>query len=618
MVDSISKKQVFVILGIAFLCCIGTVFLGSYLAGILAYKWLGVNADSTLTAIFDLTPYLEMANVPAFSKVKIFGACIAGVLIAIFPLLFAGLLLLGLKPKEEIHGSARFATDQEVAKSGLLSTAKKRAKNKYPSVLIGKYKGKFMHYSGQRFVYLAAPTRSGKGVGIVIPNLLTYEDSVVVVDIKFENFEYSAGFREQQGQEVFLFSPDGYEKDGKLFTHRYNPLHYVRRDPRYRDGDIRRIFASIFPSKQGDPWNDLAANFACGMTAYLMDIEAHHQKQGKPVETPTFSKLVELGGLKGGYLGVMNRAIQDHDENRLKLSEASLAEFNKFIKLHDKGQQSVLMSFYAEMNLYNNPTCRAAMSGNDFDFEDLRKKRISIYFGLTPNGLITYSKLINLFFSQLIMANTQVLPSANPDVLKYQTLLVLDEFPALQEVKILADAIGFTAGYGVRYLLIVQDHSQIEAIYGKERANNIRKNCAVQLIYPPKEVDEQTNRISETLGYKTVRRKENSYTYSGGKRSRNVSFREDRRALMLPQEIVELGTINYKETDVALKEIVLMEKVRPFIADKIIYFDEPALNARKEFSLKNIPAIPEMKFDLPLNLNHTTATIEENENEKDA
>lgn len=608
MVNSISKKRVFAILGVALLLCFGMAFLGSYIAGKLAYMWLDITAEPTLKTIFELTPYLEMPNIPAFSKIKIIAACAAGVFVAIFPLLFAVIILIGLRGKEELHGSARFATDLEIKKSGLLATAKERKKNAYPSVLIGKYKNQFMYFSGQQFIYLAAPTRSGKGVGIVIPNLLTYEDSIVVVDIKFENFEFSAGFREQQGQEVFLFSPDGYEKDGKLLTHRYNPLYYVRRDPRYRDGDIRRIFASIFPSKPGDPWNDLAANFACGMTAYLMDVEAHQKAKGLNVETPTFAKLVELGGLKGGYLGVMNRAIQDHEDNRLKLSEACLAEFNKFIKLHDKGQQSVLMSFYAEMNLYNNPTCRAAMSGNDFDFADLRKKRMSIYVGLTPNGLITYSKLINLFFSQLIMANTQVLPGKNAPDLKYQVLLVLDEFPALKEVNILADAIGFTAGYGVRYLLIVQDHSQIEAIYGKERANNIRKNCAVQLIYPPKEVDEQTKRISETLGNKTVKRKQTSYTYSDGKRSRSVSPKEDPRPLMLPQEIVELGAEKHK--GVALKEIVLMEKVRPFIADKIIYFDEPVLNERKEFSLEHIPAIPEMKFDLTTP--QPTNTTEEN------
>lgn len=119
----------------------------------------------------------------------------------------------------------------------------------------------------------------------------------------------------------------------------------------------------------------------------------------------------------------------------------------------------------------------------------------------------------------------------------------------------------------MRYLIIVQDHTQLcsPKLYGKERADNLRKNCTIRLVYPPKDVDETTREISETLGYKTVKTKETSYSYSGGKRTRNVTPKKERRALMLPQEIVDLGTINYKNTSVALKEIVIMEKVKSFI-----------------------------------------------------
>lgn len=595
MAEQIEKKKIVVLVFVALLSTIATAYFGSLQAGELAYDWLKVNGVANNTTIFNLLKALSNAGdrIPEINKAKILGAAAIGGIITISPSILLVIILIGLKPKEEIFGSARFATLLEIQKAGLLPDKQERAKNKYPSVLIGKLKDKFMHFAGQQFIYLAAPTRSGKGVGIVIPNLLNYRDSVVVVDIKFENFVFTAGFRKSQGQEVFLFSPDGYSeteearKKGIIRSHRYNPLHYVRRDMKYRDSDIQKIFTSIFPPKSDDPWNDLAANFARGMTAYLMDLEASGEIGPDEV---TFPKLVELGGEKGGYVGVMERAIQSDEEGEFKLSPACIAEFNKFIALHDKGQQSVLMSFNAEMGIYSTPTCKAAMTGNDFDFNDLRRKRISLYVGLTPNGLVTYSKLINLFFSQLIMANTQVLPDQDDD-LKYQILLVLDEFPAIGAVNILADAIGFTAGYNVRYLIIVQDHSQTEAIYGKERANNLRKNCMVQLVYPPKTVDEQTKQISETLGYKTVKSKSTSYSYSGGKQTRSVSDKVERRALMLPQEIVDLGTINHK-SGVSLKEIVIMEKVKPFIADKIIYFDEPVFNERKNYSVQHIPEIP--------------------------
>ncbi|MFQ0972240.1 type IV secretory system conjugative DNA transfer family protein [Gilliamella sp. BG6] len=602
MGEHIEKKKIVVLFIIALLATAVTAYFGSIQAGELAYDWLKINGTPTYKTIFDLIHAVLQSGmdngntVQKLNKLKIIGAGVIGLLITLSPLIILTIVLIALfKKKEEIYGSARFATPLEIKKAGLLPTKKERMKNKYPSILIGKYKGKFMHFAGQQFVYLAAPTRSGKGVGIVIPNLLNYSDSVVVVDIKFENFIMTAGFRKSQGQEVFLFSPDGYAESeearqkGIIRSHRYNPLHYVRRDMKYRDSDIQKIFNSIFPPKAGDPWNDSAANFARGMTSYLMDLEACGEISTDDVTLP---KLVELGGEKGGYVGVMTRAIQAHEDGEINLSQTCLAEFNKFIALHDKGQQSVLLSFNAEMGIYSTPSCKAAMSGNDFDFDDLRRKRISLYVGLTPNGLITYSKLINLFFSQLIMVNTQVLPEQDK-TLKYQTLLVLDEFPALGPVNIIADAIGYTAGYNLRYLLIVQDHSQPESIYGKERANNMRKNCMLLLIYPPKTVDEQTNQISETLGYKTIKSKSANYSYSGGKRTKNVSDKEERRALMLPQEIVDLGTINHK-SGVSLKEIVIMEKVKPFIADKIIYFDEPIFNERKDYSTKNIPEIPKL------------------------
>lgn len=560
----------------------------------LANSWLGLNGSIPILDLVNLV--LNSGNkMPEQVKIYVFGAAGIGILITLSPLIFTAFVLYGYfkKPPEEIYGNARFANDNEIKKAGLLPDKETRQNNKYPSILLGKYKGEYLHFAGQQFVMLSAPTRSGKGVSIVIPNLLNYRDSTVSIDIKFENFIYTAGFRKSQGQEVFLFSPDGYadseeaRRNGIVRSHRYNPLHYVRRDPKFRDGDIQQIFTIIFPPKSGEIWNESAANFARGLTTYLMDLEASGEIDSNEVNLP---KLVELGGEKGGYVGVMARAIQSHNEGEFTLSPSCLSEFNKFLALHEGGQQSVLLTFNAEMSIYTTPTCKRATSGNDFDFNNLRRKRTSIYIGLSPNGLIMYAKLINLFFSQLISVNTQVLPDQDPS-LKYQILMVLDEFPALGEVKIVADAISYTAGYNLRYLMIIQSESQLEYIYGKERANNIRLNCMIQLIFPPKEVSHYTNQISETLGYKTVKSKSTSYSYSGGKRSRSVSDKVERRALMLPQEIVDLGTINHK-SGVSLKEIVIMEKVKPFISDKIIYFDEQIFSERKEFSVKNIPEIP--------------------------
>ena len=260
MNKNIPKNKVYGLIIFALSVACVAAYFGFQYAGELAYEWLNIKAQAAFSSIFDLLGMLSNTTIPTMNKAKIIGAAAIGLAITLAPLIFFGVLLLGLKPREEIYGSASFATDLDIQKAGLLPMPKQRQGQKYPSILIGKYKNKFLHFAGQQFLYLAAPTRSGKGVGIVIPNLLNYADSVVCVDIKFENFLFTAGFREKCGQKVFLFSPDGFaeseemRKNGEIKSHHYNPLHYIRRDMKYRDGDVQKIVDILFPPNDGDIW----------------------------------------------------------------------------------------------------------------------------------------------------------------------------------------------------------------------------------------------------------------------------------------------------------------------------------------------------------------------------
>ncbi|WP_150139627.1 type IV secretory system conjugative DNA transfer family protein [Candidatus Enterovibrio escicola] len=525
----------------------------------------------------DIKPYLQV------------GITCAG-LISLFPLLMSILIAIAMQKKEEIYGSACWANDIDLGKSGLFSTEPKT-----PVLLLGKmdkgrFKNQFIKLEGQTFVGISAPTGSGKGVGIVIPNLVNYSDSVVNTDIKLENFFKTAGYRQSQGQDVFLFAPDGYatsEADrvaGVLRSHRWNPFHYVRRNPEFRIGDILIISNSLYPltgDGKADIWPASSGKLFLGLMLWMLDTEQVTRK------TPTLPYLLSLVGVKGGLTAWMKREIaQDY------LSEDCIRELNTFLIFPEGTQGSILANFNAPLGIYSDQTVARAVSGNDFDFRNLRRKGMTIYVGVQPPNKKRFQGVLNLFFEQLINENTRVIPELDK-TLTHQCLLLLDEFPALGRVNQIKESIGFTRQYNLRYMLIYQDKSQLEDrdLYSKEGADNIIGNLATEVIYPPKRVNQRVKEISETLGTKTVK-VEGESTSRGKHISRGRNVTKQKRSIIMPHEIVELGHERHATADLGLKTLMFKENQRSFIMNKIIYFEEEVMSKRVKYSQANIPEIP--------------------------
>lgn len=508
------------------------------------------------------------------------------------PIMLIGVYFFSFHNREELHGSARFANDHDLKTSGLFPTKEERGE--HPSLLLGKmdkgrYKNQFVELEGQTFVAVSAPTGSGKGVGFVLPNLVNFRDSVVVVDVKLENLIKTAGFRQAQGQEVYLFSPDGYvtsEEDrlnGKLRSHRWNPLHYIRRAEAYRVGDILTITTSLYPLKgKDDIWPENAGKLFTGLTLWMLDTE---EQTGI---APSIPYMLNLVGVQGGLKNWMKQQVQ-----RTDISQVCKNDFNAFVAYPDETAGSVLANFNGPLKIFADATVAKATSGNDFDFNDLRKKGMSVYVGIQPGNLEKFGKLLNLFFEQLITINTRVLPENDP-TLTHQCLLMLDEFPALGKINQIAKSIGYTRQYNLRYAIIYQDQSQNEENYGKEVAKNIIKNCSAEVVYPPREVDAHVKALSETLGTKTVKVRNHSEN-RGDKKTKGNSWSYQKRPLMMPHEICELGHKMHPKAPIGTDVLLIKENQRPFIMKKIIYFDEPALQNRVEFSKKNVPKVPYLK-----------------------
>ncbi|HGS4746558.1 TPA: type IV secretory system conjugative DNA transfer family protein [Vibrio parahaemolyticus] len=588
---ALSKQKKGALLGMFLFFTLAFFMSGLYAGGAVYFKLTHIPLEYlSYRSLFD--QWQAYSDQPEIKPFLLIGLAVCG-LITLIPTIMGIIIAISSQEKEELHGSAKFATDMDLAKSGLFPDPK--TKNKPPSILLGKmpkgrFKGRFIELEGAQFAEVAAPTRSGKGVGIVIPNCVTYPHSLVCTDIKFENFVKSAGFRQQCGQEVFLFAPDGFaeneqaRENEQLRSHRWNPFDYVRRSKTFRIGDVLNIANSLYPvsGDKGDIWNELAGKLFKGISCWMLDTEDVTGIK------PSLPYVLKLTGVDGGLRAWMRRELKND-----YVSDDARFEFNNCLSMAEETYSSVESNLLSPLAIFSDHVTAAAVSASDFDFRMLRKKPMSIYVGCQPGNLKNFGKLLNLFFEQLISENTRTLPEHDP-TLKYQTLLLLDEFTALGRVKQIEKAISYTAGYNLRFLTIFQDEGQREDVYGKENAKNIAKNHAVKVVYPPKEVDDNVKRLSDTLGTKTVKKRKTSRSTGKGS-SRTISEDELKRPLMMPHEIVELGFEKHpKATSLGIKTLILKENQRPFIAEKIIYFDEPTFAERVRYAESHVPDIPRL------------------------
>ncbi|KZC86335.1 VirD4 protein [Neisseria flavescens] len=540
---------------------------GSYLSGFILLQWLGLDKTPlVLTTWFKYFNTLHLPQVAAYSlQIKTSG--IAGFGLPLLAYLFS-LVPIWRTASPSLHGEARFSGMSDLVKAGFF-------KQSDTSLVVGKYNGKLLHYSGQQFALLAAPTRSGKGVGIVIPNLLSYKSSVVVLDIKQENFNLTSGYRKKVlGQEVYLFNP--FAEDGR--THRWNPFTYVSSDPDQRVSDLMSIAAMLYPD--GDSrdkfWVAQARNAFLAFSLYCFDSSVYKNTkyakrlnwQATVKEPPcTLGKIYRLSSGNGTELKEYFTSLSQ----KPFLSPATKTAFSGLISQEKETFGSIMGTFKEPLNPWINPVIDAATSADDFLLTDVRKKKMTVYIGILPNKLAESRIIVNLFFSQLINQNTKELPQDNPD-LQHQCLLLMDEFTSIGRVEIIAHSVSYMAGYNIRLFPIIQSVAQLDAVYGKEYARTIITNHALQIIYTPRE-QQDANEYSEMLGYTTVKRK----NVSRG-RERSVSESEERRALMLPQELKGMSQDS---------EIIIYEGMaHPAKVNKIRYYQDGMFTKRLKGAVK--------------------------------
>ena len=527
---------------------------GMFLSGWILLLWLKLSqVPLEMGTYLKYVSAMDTPRVAPFAKqIKLSGFLGFGVPMGLYLLMLYGIFK--SKP-QSIHGEARFATASDLAQKDMFKPSE-------TAIVVGQMNGKLVRFSGQQFVILAAPTRSGKGVGIVIPNLLTYQGSMVVLDTKQENFDLTSGWRASQGQKVFLFNP--FAEDGR--THRWNPLTYVSSDPNFRVSDIMSIGAMLYPDGSADQkfWVSQSRNAFLAFTLYQLEQRGYQTSKGLAEHLRVPCTLGAIYRLSSGNGSDLKEYLQGLAQASFLSSDAQTA-FANLLSQSEDTFSSIMGSFKEPLNSWINPIVDAATSGDDFLLTDLRKHKMTVYVGILPNKLAESRLIVNLLFSQIINLNTKELPQNNPD-LKHQCLLLMDEFTSIGKVEIIASAVSYMAGYNIRLLPIIQSMSQLDSTYGRESARTLMTNHALQIVYTPRE-QQDANEYSDMLGYTTVKKRNIS-------RGRETSYseHEERRALMLPQELKAMS---------AKKEIFLCESIpHPVMCDKIRYYEDKFFKQR--------------------------------------
>jgi len=448
----------------------------------------------------------------------------------------------------ETYGSARWANADEVKAAGLLGP---------DGVMLGRLDGEYLRHDGPEHVLCFAPTRSGKGVGLVVPSLLTWPGSCIVHDIKGENWSLTAGLRARFGR-VLLLDPTNTASSA------YNPLLEVRRGE-WEVRDVQNV-ADVLVDPEGslerrNHWEKTSHSLLVGTILHVLYAETDKTLGGvasflsdprRPIETTLVAMMTTPHlGKKGPHPVVASAA-------------------RELLNKSDNERSGVLSTAMSFLGLYRDPVVAQVTRRCDWRIADIAaaEKPTTLYLVVPPSDISRTKPLIRLILNQIGRRLTEDLNATNR---RHRVLLMLDEFPALGRLDFFESALAFMAGYGLKSFLIAQSLNQIEKAYGAN--NSILDNCHVRVSFATN--DERTaKRVSDALGTATEMRAMKNY--AGHRLSPwlghlMVSRSETARPLMTPGEVMQLP---------ATDEIVMVAGAPPIRAKKARYFEDRRLAER--------------------------------------
>jgi type IV secretion system protein VirD4 len=479
--------------------------------------------------------------------------------------------------KATSHGTAQWASREDLRAAELLEGK---------GVVIGVSKeGVYLRHDGPEHVMAIAPPRTGKGVGIIIPTLLTWPHSTIVTDIKGENWAITAGYRQRAlKNRVLKFDPTS--ADGSSV--KYNPLEEIRLGTLNEVRDAQNI-ADILVDPQGtgqlDHWAKTGHALLVGTILHILSSREVRGKDlasvasflsdpARSIEQTIVSMLTAKHDpeLKNGWVDMSGRKTATHP-----VVAAAARELLNKSENERSGVLSTAMSF---LGLYRDPIVSANTSRSEFRIRDLmhHDDPVSLYLVVPPSDLSRTRPLLRMIINQVGRTLTESLEfrDGKPVVAyRHRLLLLLDEFPAFGRLDFFESALAYIAGYGMKVLLIAQSLNQLRKAYGM--SNSIMDNCHVRIVYTPND-NETAELISRMLGQKTEI--VNNRSISGERLSlwlkhASWSTQETGRPLLTPGEVSILPSG---------EEIIFVAGYPPILASKLIYYED------RNFKRRILPA----------------------------
>ncbi len=495
-----------------------------------------------------------------------------------------------LRSNAKLHGSAKWADETEIRRMGYLE-----GKGVYVGGWVKKETQLYLRHNGPEHILVFAPTRSGKGVGLILPTLLAWEGSSIVLDIKGENWALTSGWRKSIGQKALRFDPS----DASGSSARFNPLEEIRLDSLLAIPDVQNMASMLVdPTGKGleDHWSKAAFAMLGGALLHCCIMVRHGQQRPATLydlscmladESRTIKDLFEEM-VKTEHAALLKEIFPDVEGEYGEKAHVFIASSaREMLNKADNEASGVVSTALTNLALYRDPVVALNTSACDFRIHDLMNHDapVNLYLVISPADIDRMRPLLRLMVDMIVRrvcAKMEFADGGSVAGYKHRLLLMLDEFTSLGKLPIMEKALAYIAGYGGKVYLIVQDITQLNGVYGKDNA--LMANCHVRIAYAPNTI-ETAKTLSDMTGKTTVVEEKVSLSGSrtGHLKNASVNVTETARPLLTPDECMRLPGPEKDAQGRVTKPgdmLIFTAGQSPIYGRQILYFFDPVFSVR--------------------------------------